>query len=478
MSSSTRQSAAAQSGPLLRATALYGAGEFLLRASELALVPVYTRFLSVSEYGVVELTRPIILLWGLICAAGLPDATVRQRFDYRDSEHARRFTSTTTIGSAILTVALTSMVLIFGRPITEAVIGLAFEPYVRLSILTGAGLALPLLLLAHLQAGSRPGLYALVQIVQGLATVALVTYFVVFWMAGAEGQLVGRLAVAVLMTVVATLVLLRTGPLALDPIMLRRAVLFGIPILVHGLLWLVLQYADRIILRHFVGLEEVGMYALGYNIALSVAAVVALYNRAWLPRLYEGVTRGIISATDLARSTSRFVALALLVGLTIAIFAPETIVLLAPASYSAASNVLAILALGNVFLALYQASTNLIWLQQKTLYSVGITGAAALANVTLNFILVPRLGIVGAAWATAVSLSLYAGCATVIAGRVHGASYERTRLLMLAVAGIGLYVAASLPMVVGWERFGWKATSCLAYGVAAWVITSRRRVSE
>jgi O-antigen/teichoic acid export membrane protein len=441
----------------------------------LVLVPVYTRFLSVSEYGIVELTRPIIAVWAVICAAGLPDATVRQRFDYRVLESARRFTGTVAIGSAIVAATLTSAVLVFGRPVSEMLIGLVpFEPYVRLSLMTGAGLALPLLLLAHFQAAGRPAFYALVQVLQGLLSVVLVTYFVAISSGGAEGQLLGRLSIAALMTFVAAVVLLRAGRIGVDTLMLRGAIVFGLPILVHSLLWLVLQYADRVILQHFVGLDEVGMYALGYNVALSVGTVVALYNRAWLPRLYDGLTSGAMTAADLARSTSRFVALALLVGLTIATYAPEVIGLLAPANYSPASDVLAVLALGNVFLALYQASTNLIWLRQKTVYSAGITAVTTVINILLNLVLVPRFGILGAAWATALSLGLYAGVATVISQRLHGISYERTRLLMLAIVGMGLYALAELPTFGGWEKVVWKAATCLTYGLAAWAITFQR----
>lgn len=180
------------------------------------------------------------------------------------------------------------------------------------------------------------------------------------------------------------------------------------PLFLTGILNLVVGWTDTFMLGYFSSSANVGVY----NAALPTSRLMLLLIKSvsiiFLPLATEAFSRGEHERMERIFTTSyRWVFLATLpVYLFLALFAQPIIVLMFGSSYVAGSTVLVVLATGFFLSTLSGPAQKLFNSVGRTRLVLGLTFSTALANLVLNYVLVPRFGIMGAAIATATSLGL------------------------------------------------------------------------
>src|SRR5207249_1710635 len=90
--------------------------------------------------------------------------------------------------------------------------------------------------------------------------------------------------------------------------------------------------------------------------------------------------------------------LVLAVGLSV--LSPEVVLILAGPQYGAATQVLPVIAFASVFQGLYTLLVTVVFLMKRTARLALLTISSAILNIGLNLVLIPRIGIMGAAWST------------------------------------------------------------------------------
>jgi O-antigen/teichoic acid export membrane protein len=146
-----------------------------------------------------------------------------------------------------------------------------------------------------------------------------------------------------------------------------------------------------------------------------------------------------------ARAFIYFMVITMLAMLTISLFAPEIIFILAPLSYSASARVVPILLLGIFIFEAFSVFTFGIAIAKKTSYRLYFMAIAAGINIGLNFLLIPPYGITGAALATLISAAIYAALSFWISQKLYSVGYNLvgfTRLFLIALGAmiIGLFL--------------------------------------
>jgi O-antigen/teichoic acid export membrane protein len=223
-----------------------------------------------------------------------------------------------------------------------------------------------------------------------------------------------------------------------------RALAFGlpdIPVRVGG--W-ALRLADRLVLQAYVPLSAVGVYAIGAMLGTAVFEVVATaVNSAILPFFYA-------TAADRTEAESRRVfarvaawdaALIGFLALGTTLFAREAILLLTTRDYLAAQAIVPLVAWAAAFQALAHVPSRAIYLARRTGILPIVFLVPAAVNVGLALLLVPRLGIVGAAYAALAAYPLLFAL-TVLAGqRVYRIPYDWGRMALALGAALALSLA-------------------------------------
>ena len=438
---------------LARASAYYTVGNFLPRIGAFLLLPIYVRFLSTSEYGTVSLMASVAGVLTIVYRLGLDGAVMRLHFD--ESGVRQR-----SLYSTINAVALVAAVV--GSGITAAVLapffaalfsGLPFLPYGLLAIGIGAtgAVAFPpgIFYRATGQAG-RFLLYALaIFLATSIASVLLVAIGL-----GASGMLIGQLVGATFGVIVTVILVLRIAGPRYDRSLVPPALRFGLPLVPHLVSAWALRLADRLLISLLIGLpaaqalSELGAYSLGYQLGYVITVLVSSFNAAWSPWFFRVADRP--EAPPIFREmTTLLMATLLTVGVGTAALSPQIITVIARPGYEAAAGVLPVIAMASVLFAFYTMLTNLVFYAKATGRLALITVSAAVLNIAANIVLIPLMGILGAAWATFIAYSFFAVATWRYAIRLYPVRLDLRRLgVLAAVASIAL-PAANLGMLLG-----------------------------
>jgi O-antigen/teichoic acid export membrane protein len=232
-----------------------------------------------------------------------------------------------------------------------------------------------------------------------------------------------------------------------------RAIKLGAPLAIGGLGYFVLNAGDRIVIQRLIGPAEVGRYQVAYVVGYTVVLLLSFTSSAWLPRfaaVKDEAERWMLSA----QSRDELYRLLIPVVFAVTLAAPVALRLVAPSSFDQETllPVVFLVALSAYPVAAEGATARLLITLRRGKTVAGITLIAAAVNVGLNFLLVPVMGIAGAAAATVVAFLLVAILQRRALPRTPAWVGTPTRLL-LAIAASVLLAAASmlLPQTDAWN---------------------------
>ncbi|MEZ4561157.1 MAG: oligosaccharide flippase family protein [Thermomicrobiales bacterium] len=180
-----------QIGRLARTTLIYGVGQVLLRFISLLLMPLFTSFLTPTEYGISAMLGLISMVVTPIFSLGLGTAIGVCFF-----EHTDRLGRSTVIWTSFLMLvvsvsAVFSSMLLFATSISELVF--QTPEYAYFVQLNAATIAIGILLnpfLYFLQFEERAISYVVITVIVGVVSILLSIFFVVYRRQGLEGVLI------------------------------------------------------------------------------------------------------------------------------------------------------------------------------------------------------------------------------------------------------------------------------------------------
>ena len=204
---------------LAKSSTIYGLGNLLPKAIGLILIPIYTRYLTPQDYGILAMVTVIHSVLLLLFDMGFSTSTLRFYFDFKEGPDLKRYLGTVTV--FLLGFNLVFLVLLqsFGEPIFSFIIkdkSLSFSPYIKLGIYTAyfsLGSVIPLALFRVREQAAK---YISFTTATFLLTTIAIIYFVVIARQGALGSLKGRLFVTMGFFAVYLWIMLRQSTLSID----------------------------------------------------------------------------------------------------------------------------------------------------------------------------------------------------------------------------------------------------------------------
>jgi O-antigen/teichoic acid export membrane protein len=430
---------------LVGASAVYGLGSVLVRGLAFLLLPLYTRYLSPAEYGIVALTVTCTVVLGLLYPLGLRGAVSRTYYEGGTAEERKDRVGTLWI-AMILSAATMALLLDRAGPSLGAALlpEVPFHPYLRLAVWTAFLGVLGLTPLVLLQAQERPLAFVLLTVWTALVTTVATVWLVVKG-GGAAGYLQGSLVGAGLAAIPYLALTMRQIRPVFRIRVLLPALAFGHPLVPHALAGWVLEMSDRAILTRLIPLHDVGVYSLGYQLGAAMGLVTTAFNAAWVPFLFGTLKdEGEAAHPKLARLVTYYAVALCFVGLGWALLVEYAMALLAGPAFRDAYRITPWVVGGYVFGGLYLIPTNLLFWRRQTRVIPLITLAAGAANVGLNFWLVPRYGAIAAAWSTLAAYALLLILTWKCAERLHPFPYEYRRLGLMAGLALALFLTGQL----------------------------------
>jgi O-antigen/teichoic acid export membrane protein len=296
-------------------------------------------------------------------------------------------------------------------------------------------------LTALLRVEERSVQYAIASVANVLITVAAMVLFVAYFHWGAVGLVVGNFTGTLVVYVVLLGYRYEQLGAQFDTQLFRKMQHFGMPLVPSALALWTINFVDREFVSWYKGNAEVGVYSAAVKIASLITFVMVAFRTAWPAFAYS------IEDDREAKRTYSFVLTYLLAltswaALALGALAPWWVRLLTDPRYQRAEKGVALLAFAGAVYAGYVVLAIGSGRARKTQWNWAVTGAGAAVNVGLNFWLVPRWGMVGAAVSTVVAyVVLFVGM-TLYAQRVYPVRYQWRRVVTCVAVGVGLTVAA------------------------------------
>jgi O-antigen/teichoic acid export membrane protein len=430
--------------------AAYTAASILSKLIAVALLPLYTRYLSPTDYGAAEVLFASVVSVSIVVRFGLIEAVLR--FYYKDDEDPRRVVASTFAGLFWFSTLAVLIALPLAGPIGEALLDpdkpaevAAAPELARLAVGGLWVLTMFEFLLTLFRLEERARAYFVTTILNVLATIAVTIALVVGAEEGARGLLLGSYATGAAFVLGLIAMHWRRLSLRFDPALLRRLLRFGLPTMPAEVSLYLLNFADRIIIVRFLGLAEAGLYSLAVKFAQAVNVLVRGFQLAWPPLAYS------IRDDDEARRAyatvmTLFVAACAFVVTGMWLFSRWIARVLADPRFFDSWEAVGLISTAVTLYAIYMVMVVILGRTGRTEFNLPAALAALVVNIALNLILVPTLGIVGAGIALVVSYGIVVVLMYVFTQRLFPVPYQWGRLARVVLTAAALVALGELLM--------------------------------
>jgi len=389
-------SLAAQIQRLGKHSVIYGLGGLIQRIVAVLLLPVLTRYLTPSDYGAIEVLVALTAVIFALLRAGIQSSFFRFYFAAPDDRGRQTVVRTSfwfTMGTATLALAAGE---IFAPQIAHALYGSTQHTDLVRAAFVGLWATMNYdQLTALFRVEERSVSYAIASLANVLLTVGATIFLVVSLDKGPLGVIVGNFT-GTLAIYVLLLAYRRTQlGLEFDRDTFRGMTAWGMPLIPSVIALNVIDFADRFLLSRIKDQHELGLYAIGMRISAALLFLLAAFRTAWPAFAYS-------LPEDEAKRTYGYVltyvtffscwgALALGLG------APWIVRLLTKPDFYDGAEVVPLLAFAFVVFGAYVVVVTSIGRAGRRGSNWIVTGAAALIGISLNFVLIPPFGKMGAA---------------------------------------------------------------------------------
>lgn len=446
-------------------TAIYGLPTIVGRLLNYLLVPLYTRAFLPAEYGIVTEMYAYVAFIFVILSYGMETAFFR--FTAKGEENNRVF------GTAVVSLIVTSAVFtiagfIFATGISQFMGYPGHPEYIKWFILILATDAISTIPYANLRFENKPFRFAFVKIVNISANIGFNLFFIVLCPYISEHQTgsylsgliqhiynpeigVGYIFISNLIASLISFVLLIPDilkkELKPDFRLLRKMLAYAWPLLVFGLAGIINETFDRAILKHLLPessdpMAQLGIYGACYKISILMTLFIQTYRYAAEPFFFDQA-RSVNAKQTYAKLMHFFVIICLLIFLSIMLF-EDTIILFIGPEFREGRGVIPILLLANLFLGVFYNLSVWFKLTDNTRKGALISVIGAIITLVLNFILIPFMGYMGAAWATLICYASMMVISYMMGQKYYPVDYNLKGAAIYFLISLGLYFVSTL----------------------------------
>ncbi len=418
--------------------AAYTAASILSKLIAVALLPLYTRYLTKADYGAAEVMFAAVVSVSIVVRLGLIEALLR--FYYQDGEDPALVVKSAFAGLFWLATLGALLALPFAIPIAEALLdpktAAAVGQMAELARISIGGLWVLTMfefMLTLFRLEERARAFFVTTILNVLVTIGLTVVLVVGGGEGARGLLVGSYASGAATVLGLIVWQWRRLSLRFDRELLRRLLRFGLPTMPAEASLYLLNFVDRIIIVRSLGLAEAGLYSLAVKFAQAVNVLVRGFQLAWPPLAYS-IREDAEARRVYAAVVTLFVAGCTFVVAGMWLFSRWIVRALAAPDFFGSYKAIGLISVAVTLYALYMVMVVILGRTGRTEFNFPAALAALAANVALNLALVPPFGIVGAALALVASYLVVVALMYAFTQRLFPVPYEWGRLARVVLA--------------------------------------------
>jgi O-antigen/teichoic acid export membrane protein len=400
-----------ESERLLKDVVVVGAADLLKTLSALIVIPIIAKWLGAEAYGIWVQVRVSAAFLSSLGLLGLNRAMLR----FMSGEERRAALTEqfhTVLWAGLVSCAVVAVLLVAFD--TRAAHAIFSEPGLTVFVTMTAVLllleAIDSVLLAYLRATRQMTLHAAFLAVELIGELVVVGSLAIVQMN----------IVSILLGVVVWrtfMVLLKLGRVWLQigvrrprAAMLPRYLAFGLPLLLSSVAYFVVNYGDRYLINSFMGIEAVGIYAVAYAVGSLPIVLCTPIDYVLYPAIASCWNRGDEAGVERHIGSSfkwmSLLLMPILAGLLVLL--NPIMNLVASPEFLSAAPAARVVALAFAVFSLGVLGERILTLANRPRFVSALYCFLAVVNVSLNLVLIPRWGVLGAALATLAAFAVYA----------------------------------------------------------------------
>lgn len=378
---------------------IYALPSFISRGISLFLVPLYTRVLSPSDYGSLDLLTVFAGLINLTISLEVSQGLARFYVTEQDPDRKVFYASTAFWFTMVCYTFFALLMLLNSQSLSVLIMG---QEGVERAFMIGIAYiwinGMFYLIQNQFRWELKSKQYSIISLLMFFATAIISVWLVYGLRLGIEGLLLGLLFGTLFGFGMGLWFLRDTFRFCFNAAFLREMLAYSTPLMFSGVAVWISLYVDRIMIKHFLTIEEVGLYGIGYRLASISSLIMVGFQGALTPLVYT-YHRDVDTPRQLAQIFRLFLVFAMFVFLVLSLFAHDILHLLTTENFYDASVVIVYLVPALLLANMYIFAPG-ISIAKKTSYVIWINTLGALINVGLNYCLIPIYGIEGAGLAT------------------------------------------------------------------------------
>lgn len=417
----------------------YTVGNYLLKGLSFITIPIFTRIMSASDYGLyntyLSYEALLFVIVGFSFHASLKNA--KYKFD----------TKFTAYVSSVVYIQLISLVCWI---VVANLLYTFLKSYMNYSrwlidLLLIYCFATSVIQVYNAYLGLRYEYSSFLKI-SGVNAVLNISISLVLIMSYKReayiGRIVGTVIPAVLISIYIIAKLWRESTPKLSREFSSFAFSYSIPIIPHGLSQVVLSQFDRIMINSLAGSTQAGIYSFAYNIYSIIFVTTSSLDQVWGPWFYEKMNKG--DEKDIFVKARHYVWLIAIFVTVVILSAPEIVTILGSSIYKEASYTVIPIITSGFFAFLYTLPVQVEYYYSKTRLIALATSCAAITNIVLNYFCIKRFGYIAAAYTTLITYILYFMFHFIVSYKIVGhlifslKAIIESCLFVLSVSGVGL----------------------------------------
>jgi len=381
---------------------IYTAGNVLTGGIAVLLLPIYTRYLSPAEYGVIDLFMVIGTIVNLTIALEISQGIARYYQDAKTDKEKKEYTSS----AFWFTVLAYSLFLFFSFVYSDIFTFWLLNDGGKKNIFLLAVFAITTNGIFYFTQNQlkweiKPKNSVIVMTVYFFLLASVSVYLLVAKGLKVESVFIGQITGNMIAFLVAIFYSRKSYGFIFCNSKFKEMVSYSAPLVLSSIGVFVATYIDRIAIKDLLGLEELGIYGVAYRFAAVAGLVIIGFQQSLTPLIFKNYKKKK-TPSDISKIFNVFIIFALIVIVASILFAKEIAVVFTSVAFYNSASLITILIMAVFFSNMYIFSPG-ISLAKKTKLIAVIAISSAILNTILNYTLIPVIGLSGAAYATLIS---------------------------------------------------------------------------
>lgn len=419
---------------------IYAAPKFAGYGLNLITLPILTRILTPEDFGIIILALAFPTIAVSVLTLGLIPAAQRYYFEYRTDNKkldalifsSQIFLYFSLIGSSFVVFFLKDYIskLLLGNTKYGMAVFVMF-----IAVFLGEIINFYLYLYQNMEKAVSHSKFTITRaVLTSMISLLLVWYFEMSYMGMIYGSFIGAFVVCSVMF----LQFNKNPKLNFNSKILLENIRYGLQVVPKSFTGFINKFFDKYMLNNMVSLSVVGVYNIGQTVGNAMFFLMAAVWSSFQPVYYREIfDKGKDGSVSAGRIFTIFAYIALTPVLLIILFAQEIIYIIAPVPYYEAIDIIIIVS-GGVATQVFGMYVGVQYAYSKKAYWIfPVTVVGTLANVAANIFLIPKFGLIGAGFSTAISTSVINAILTFIGQKLYRIQYDWKIIISLYAIILG-----------------------------------------